>query len=301
MTMPGGGAFELGQGQVTGVIELEMCLIRGLLEGEGKLNMDAVSRFYGKWVRSNPFKFGITMSRALRSLEEEGKDTADVCIAAAASLNGSSQSNGSHGRLPSLAVWAHRLNSSQAARAAKIDTSMIHPDPTVQHASACYVLAISHLINHPGDSTGAFQAVLDYANIEGNDDIREWVSFVTSEEVMPGYSQTGYAKVGFTHSFKHLLKGTRYTEGLKEALALGGDTSFNPTIVGALLGALHGVENLPGEYVEKVTEYCYGKKGGIKRPEDFLNQTELLWQLNELFTMAPATANVVIGGVEEAL
>jgi hypothetical protein len=48
------------------------------------------------------------------------------------------------------------------------------------------VLAISHLINHPGDSTGAFQAVLDYANIEGNDDIREWVSFVTSEEVMPG-------------------------------------------------------------------------------------------------------------------
>jgi len=48
-----------------------------------------------------------------------------------------------------------------------------HSDPTIQHANAGYVLAISHLINHPGYNSGAFLAVRDYVNAEGDEDIND--------------------------------------------------------------------------------------------------------------------------------
>ena len=48
-----------------------------------------------------------------------------------------------------------------------------HSNPTIQHAKACYVLAISHLINYPGDNSGAFLAVRDYVNAEGDEDIND--------------------------------------------------------------------------------------------------------------------------------
>ena len=61
-----------------------------------------------------------------------------------------------------------------------------------------------------------------------------------------------------------------------------------------------GVEDLPGGYVEKVLGYTYETQKGRKRP-DFLNQTEVLQQLEQLYAMAPTTATVVIGGVEQEL
>ena len=39
MDMPGGGCFNVSPGQVTDDSELAMCLMRGLLAGEGKLDI----------------------------------------------------------------------------------------------------------------------------------------------------------------------------------------------------------------------------------------------------------------------
>lgn len=77
---------------------------------------------------------------------------------------------------------------------------MTHPNLTIQHANACYVLAICHLINYPGDNTGAFQAARNYAHEQGDEDIRDWFSFIASEAEMPGVPQTGWAKIAFTHA-----------------------------------------------------------------------------------------------------
>jgi len=299
LTMPGGGHFALGQGQVTDDSELAMCLMKGLLEGNGKLNMDAIAGYYSRWVGSSPFDIGITTGKALAPLLD-GRATADVCIAAAEQHNGSSQSNGSLMRLTPLAVWAHRLSPAQAARAARIEASMTHSNPTIQHANACYVLAISHLINRPGDIAGALKAATDYANTEGNEEIKDWFLFIASRGKMPGSPQIGWAKIGFTHAFGHLMTKSRYEQALGETLGLGGDTDTNAAIVGGLVGAARGVEELPGGYVEKVVEYTYETKKGRRRP-DFLNQTEVLQLLDQLYALAPTTATVVIGGVEQAL
>ena len=49
MSMPGGGPHMLAPGQVTDDSELAMCLMHGLVEGEGKLAMSKVVRYYGLW------------------------------------------------------------------------------------------------------------------------------------------------------------------------------------------------------------------------------------------------------------
>lgn len=103
MTMPGGGPFGLGEGQVTDNSELAMCLMQGLLQGEGQLDMDAVAHYNGLWGQSEPASYGITVGRAIKPLTD-GRAMADVCIAAAESRNASSQSNGSLLRLTPLAV-----------------------------------------------------------------------------------------------------------------------------------------------------------------------------------------------------
>ena len=49
MDMPGGGCFNVSPGQVTDDSELAMCLMRGLLAGEGKLDLFYHCVYYGHW------------------------------------------------------------------------------------------------------------------------------------------------------------------------------------------------------------------------------------------------------------
>jgi len=177
---------------------------------------------------------------------------------------------------------------------------MTHSSPTIHHANACYVLAIHHLINSPGDRTGAFAAAKNYADTEGNEDIKDWFRFISSGSHMPGTPQMGWAKIGFTHAFSHLVRGSGYVDALRETLALGGDTDTNAAIVGGLVGAVCGTEGLPTEYAEKVLGYTYATKKGRRRP-DFLNQTEVMQQLEQLYALAPTTATMVIGEAEQPL
>ena len=70
MTMPGGGPFGCGPGQITDDSELAMCLLHGLINGnEGQeepvLDVDAIATMYAHWIKSNPFDIGITTRQAL--------------------------------------------------------------------------------------------------------------------------------------------------------------------------------------------------------------------------------------------
>ena len=71
MTMPGGGCFMVAPGQVTDDSELAMCQLRGLIEGEGKLDMSKIVRYYGLWFQEGPFDRGTTTSRALSAINPD--------------------------------------------------------------------------------------------------------------------------------------------------------------------------------------------------------------------------------------
>ena len=45
--MEGGGCWALAPGQLTDDSELAMCLMRGLIDGDGKLNSAQICKYYG--------------------------------------------------------------------------------------------------------------------------------------------------------------------------------------------------------------------------------------------------------------
>ena len=49
-------------------------------------------------------------------------------------------------------------------------------------------------------------------------------------------------------------EGLGFEEGLRRVVGLGGDTDTNAAVAGTLLGAAHGVEAIPGEWLERLAD-----------------------------------------------
>lgn len=47
-------------GQITDDSEMALSLSKGLVESEGKLNLNKICKYYCKWVNSEPFDIGRT-------------------------------------------------------------------------------------------------------------------------------------------------------------------------------------------------------------------------------------------------
>lgn len=78
MTMPGGGPHSVGPGQITDDSEMAMCMLHALtntkkvddgvltfedtekVAGKGTVDMNAVGKWYRKWICDEPFDLGIT-------------------------------------------------------------------------------------------------------------------------------------------------------------------------------------------------------------------------------------------------
>jgi len=294
LKMPGGGPFRLGPGQATDDSELAMCMLRGLIEGNGALNLDRIAHYYGEWIASNPFDIGMTTSQALSGLAR-GERKASIPLNDSYRANKSSESNGCLMRATPLGVWAHKLSDAQTVEAAIFECSMTHSNQTVQHACACYALAIGHLLKHPGDRQGAYARAKAYALSTNEGGILSWIRNIDSEPPMPGSPKIGWAKIAFTHAFRHLLKGSDYVTAMREVLSLGGDTDTNAAIVGGLIGAAVGYKALPSDWVTKVENYTK-YLGGQSRPS-FLHQPSVKGQVLSLVQMAPESLSCVIDGV----
>lgn len=59
--MPGGGPQKVAPGQITDDGELALCLLTGLINGKGNLNLKEIVKMYAKWIESKPFDIGGTI------------------------------------------------------------------------------------------------------------------------------------------------------------------------------------------------------------------------------------------------
>ena len=51
----------MAPGQITDDGELTLCLLNGLINGKGNLNLKEIVKMYGKWIESKPFDIGGTI------------------------------------------------------------------------------------------------------------------------------------------------------------------------------------------------------------------------------------------------
>ncbi len=289
ITMPGGGALRVAPGQITDDSELALCLAQVLAQSS-EFNLEQIAQNYAKWVESDPFDMGMTTRYSLGCfLDYKWKD---ICqqqgyamgmTQAAQKHCMDSKANGSLMRIAPLGIWGHRFDDNELANFAEQDSSLSHPNDSCRHAVACYVIAISSLINQPGKRKTAFERAKQWASAHANIEVNHWLQDAENNVDVPYYPQIGFVKIGFTQAFRHLLLGTQYVEAIKQTLSGGGDTDTNACIVGGLIGAAYGATNIP-DHMRQAVLNCDTQLGQF-RPS-FLHTTALPELIQQLLSFS---------------
>ena len=242
--MTGGGVWGTAPGQITDDSELALSLMHNLA-GRDSFDIEAIAVQYQRWVNSLPFDIGTTTEGGLRAKPEPGEAVHEAMWRSAGSCNTRSKSNGGLMRISPLGGWGVRLSAPEVVQAVRQEHRLTHCHTVCQDCGAAYVLAIRHLVLHPGDSEGAFSAARDWVQIEGEQEVLGWIEQAAANEDVGYEPDVGFVKYGFVHAFRHLKQRTSYEESISETLLGGGDTDTNACIVGGLVGALHGEEGIP--------------------------------------------------------
>ncbi|MCO5569301.1 hypothetical protein L7F22_023013 [Adiantum nelumboides] len=270
MHMPGGGVLCVGPGQITDDSELAIALCHALSHRDPSLGVptDAIARSYKCWLESNPFDVGGTCHAAFslsssscppssdrgsscnsvsdfKMLEDEN-GVARVMRAAAAQYSRSSEANGALMRIVPMAIWLAGKPSELVARAAKEDALLSHPNPVCQECNAVYSLTIAHLLTNSADRNGALHIAEHYARNHMHTKAKDWL---LKESIDVSHlactSMVGHVRYAFTLAFYFLRQAASFEDAISLTLQKGGDTDTNAAIVGGLLGAFHGAENIP--------------------------------------------------------
>lgn len=57
-----------------------MCLMQGLVKGEGNLDLNCIAEYYGDWICSPPFDIGNTTRNSLKILKNQDIRDANSAI-----------------------------------------------------------------------------------------------------------------------------------------------------------------------------------------------------------------------------
>ena len=290
LAFPGGGCWRVGPGQITDDGELTICLLRGLVEGAGDHDRNAVARWYGRWYLSPPFDIGGTTATALGVVSgAEGlRNGVAARMATAAQASMGSKANGSLMRSTPLAVFANVASDDEIFALARDDSSLTHPNRSCVDAVALYCGAIAHLVNHPGDEAGALARARRMA-ASAEEEVRGWLALADAGEHVPAEPMMGFVKIAFAHAFRLLGEGATFERAIAETLALGGDTDTNACIVGGLVGAAVGASGIPEAWRAAVLE----RDPAVGRPRpEFLWTAEVPELVDALLAARPLAPTV---------
>lgn len=248
MTMPGGGAMQLGPGQITDDGELTLTILRHILpinDGFG-IPTTNFTRAHAEWYDSKPFDMGHTCAYAFSKASDVVRKGFDHDMYQkyreyVHERNAASEANGALMRATAIAAWLVQQKEIKFTRviyAAKTDAELSHPNLVCQETNAIYVLAlVSLLLNNSTEKT--LKYIEDYVE-----------KLVTSEKVKKWFLEEsldisnlncqiniGHVRYGFVLAMYFLRHPEiSYEEAIYQTLLKGGDTDTNAAIVGGLVG-----------------------------------------------------------------
>ncbi|OQB34939.1 MAG: ADP-ribosylglycohydrolase [Candidatus Latescibacteria bacterium ADurb.Bin168] len=90
--------------------------------------------------------------------------------------------------------------------------------------------------------------------------------------------QQGWVLTAFRNALWQLLHATNLEEAVVDTVMRGGDTDTNAAICGAILGAVHGRDAVPGQWVDSLLD-CRPAAGqpNVRRP-----RPECFWPVDAL-------------------
>jgi ADP-ribosylglycohydrolase len=255
-----GGTYNTLAGQPTDDSELALALARTLVsEPWFNLGDDAararVRRAYVAWARSKPFDIGNATSSALL------RDAPDP----------NTQANGALMRVSPLGIFGarDRIDSHDLWSWAWEEAAITHPHRTCREASALYVCATAHAIREGASPRDVYEHVVQLADARQieSEELRAAIDAAASAPPPNYQHQMGWVVTAFHNALYQLLNAPDLEAGVVDTVMRGGDTDTNAAIAGALLGAVHGIDAIPEQWLAKI-ESCRPEPGraGVHRP-----------------------------------
>jgi ADP-ribosylglycohydrolase/fructose-1,6-bisphosphatase/inositol monophosphatase family enzyme len=266
----GRGPFCTLAGQPTDDSEMALALARTLLR-DGRFDAAQTLDSYIAWLATNPFDLGATVGRALRAGLAQQLAGAPQSVRLQRTLEAGvpdSQANGAAMRVSPLGIfgWAH--NPDTVAHWAREDARLTHPHPLCLDSSAIIAVAISHGIASGDGPRATAEHVLQWAKRRCTAEAVSWLDAATQgPPPLDVRKSAGWVALSLWLGFRALWTEQEPAQALQDIVDGGGDTDTHAAIAGALLGAVHGAEAWPRNWVQPVLT-CRPQEGleGVRHP-----------------------------------
>jgi ADP-ribosyl-[dinitrogen reductase] hydrolase len=259
-----GGVYHLMAGQPTDDSEMALTLARSIAR-EGRYDAARVLDAYRHWITSRPVDVGMTTEKGLIGASDPR-----------------SESNGSLMRCSPIGVWAAG-DPSRAARSARDDSALTHPNDVCVEACAAYCAAIAAGVGGANREEMVKEA-LAHSRGPAHSAVRRGADGARPTDF---FTHPGWVLVALQNAF-YCLASLDVEEALVSTVAQGGDTDTNAAIAGALLGAAHGRDAVPARWIFPVLACRPLAESGALRPRPIEYWPDDILELAEaLLILAP--------------
>ena len=245
--MVGGGPFNLQKGQWTDDTSMALCLAHSLVHVNGFDPIDQMNR-YCNWYRygymsstGDCFDIGITVSRALKDYLSTGNPYSGPS-------DEFSSGNGSLMRLAPIPMFYHR-DHSEALRLAEESSKTTHGSKLCLESSKlfCDLLIRAMLYS---EKNQVLNSTYESTSEAVNKIARKTYLEMSYEDLTGG----GFVIESLESALWCFCHGNSFKECILLAANIGNDADTTAAICGQIAGAFYGIEQIPKDWVESLTD-----------------------------------------------
>jgi ADP-ribosylglycohydrolase len=136
---------------------------------------------------------------------------------------------------------------------ARQDAKLTHPHEVCQDANAVFVATLGFAIRSGASKSEVYDYAIELA-VSGSfeQSVVDRLRAAGEHPRQDFTSQMGWVLIAFQNAFFRLLHAESIEDGVVDTVRAGGDTDTNAAIVGALLGAVHGRDRIPKQWVDRL-------------------------------------------------
>ena len=182
-------------------------------------------------------------------------------------------------RVSPLGIFGVNHSLEEVSEWAREDAALTHIHPVCSDANALFAMGVAHAIRTGCDAGELYQRIGEWAEeMDAEPALRDVIDAANDAPPSDFMTNQGWVLVAFQNALWQLLHAPNLEEGVVDSVMRGGDTDTNAAICGALMGAVYGLEAVPGQWTGAVLS-CRAEAG---RPGVFVPRPREFWPVDAL-------------------
>jgi ADP-ribosyl-[dinitrogen reductase] hydrolase len=221
-----------------------------LIANDGRLVLDDVLARHLVWFESSPPDIGNQTRLALAEAARGTPEPARVVF----ERRGPEVSAGNGSVMYCAPLGVVRSDTPESLFDEAPALSMLtHWDERCRTACLAVTLAVASLVRGEPHDAAVVDAVRAVGDREGGEELEYLVDQAGRARPLDG-PDMGFTLFTAGIGLQVAGEGRKFEEGLRHVVGLGGDADTNAAVAGALLGALHGIDAIPDDWVATLEE-----------------------------------------------